>query len=50
MLFIFEDIIGNNYEYIYKLGDWVSQNGYDGIFVLLVWNFDGVNLIFFGGF
>ncbi|QTD91338.1 hypothetical protein [Burkholderia anthina] len=29
--FSVEDITGNNYEYTYKLGDWASQNDYDGI-------------------
>lgn len=50
MPFTLEDITGNNYEYTHKLGDWASQNGYDGILAPSARNPDGANLISFGGF
>ncbi|WP_175962281.1 RES family NAD+ phosphorylase [Burkholderia pyrrocinia] len=50
MPFSLEDITGNGYEYTHKLGDWASQNGYDGILAPSARNSDGVNLISFGGF
>ena len=45
-----DDITGNSYDVTHSLGNWASQNGYDGIFAPSARNPSGENLIAFGGF